>query len=377
MKPTSQAIEDQIGAAVAAEKCHKCGCFQESVSTLEQTELSSDLARVLEQARATFKSREYDCLGCKVCWPADALNAASEVVELPADAGCPNEEPRRRDGWPPYPGDYQVLRFAAPVAVCTLHSRGLAGDVAKAAPGGVSVVGALQTENLGIERIIENVVANPHIRVLLLCGEDTPGRVGHFPGQSLLSLVEQGIDGRRRIIGARGRRPVLRNVSMELVERFRAQVSLVDNRGEENVERVVQLANGAASSAAGPLAGEPPVKRSVRLVPARPPGRLTLDPAGYVVVIPDPSRRLLVAEHYENSGVLRSVIEGSEAVSVMSTLLAERLITRLDHAAYLGRELALAERSLHEGTPYVQDQAPERVSDAEGCGCSSACGDGE
>lgn len=299
------------------------------------------------------------------------------MVELPAGAGCPTEEPRRRDGWPPYPGEYQVLQFAAPVAVCTLHYRGLVGDLAKAAPEGVSVVGALQTENLGIERIIENVVANPHIRVLLLCAEDTAGRVGHFPGQSLMSLVEKGFDGRGRIIGATGRRPVLHNVSMELVERFRAQVSLVDGRGEENVERIVQLASGAASSAPGPLAGEPPVKRSMRLVPARPTGRLALDPPGYVVVIPDRRRRLLVAEHYENSGVLRSVIEGAEAVSVMSTLLAERLITRLDHAAYLGRELALAERSLREGTPYVQDQAPERVSDAEGCGCTSACGDGE
>ena len=88
-------------------------------------------------------------------------------------------------------------------------------------------------------------------------------------------------------------------------------------------------------------------------------------------VIPDRQRRLLVAEHYENSGVLRSVVEGGDAVDVVSTLLDEGLVTRLDHAAYLGRELALAERSLREGTPYVQDQAPERASDPEGCGCKS------
>jgi len=296
-------------------------------------------------------------------------------VELPAGAGCPTEEPSRRVGWPPYPGEYQVLRFAAPVAVCTLHSRGLVSAVADATPEGVSIVGAVQTENLGIERIIENVVSNPHIRVLLLCGADTPGRVGHFPGQSLLSLVEKGLDERKRIVGAKGKRPVLRNVDPDLVGRFRLQVSVVDARGEERVDEVVRRAAVAASTAPGLLAGELPIERSVRIVPARSPGRLTLDPDGYVVVVLDRRRGLLVAEHYQNDGVLGTVVEGGDAVEVMSTLLDEGLVTRLDHAAYLGRELALAERSLHEGTPYVQDQAPERASDAESCGCKSACGE--
>jgi tetrahydromethanopterin S-methyltransferase subunit A len=34
----------------------------------------------------------------------------------------------------------------------------------------VALVGTLQTENLGIERVIGNVLANPHIRLLLVCG---------------------------------------------------------------------------------------------------------------------------------------------------------------------------------------------------------------
>jgi tetrahydromethanopterin S-methyltransferase subunit A len=371
MKATLRRVEGLIQHATAAAKCHSCGCFQDSVSALEQTELSSDLAASIEKARATFLPREYDCIGCKVCWPADALNAASEIVELPAGAGCPTQEVRRRDGWPPFPGEYQVLRFAAPIAVCTLHSRELVQAVATASPEGVSVVGALQTENLGIERIIENVVSNPHIRMLLLCGEDTPGRIGHYPGQSLMSLVEKGIDAKGRIVGAKGKRPLLRNVDTTLIERFRSQVSILDARGEERVEEVVRRAVDAASTAPGPMAGTLLVERSVRMLPAQPPGQLTLDPAGYVVVIPDLRRQLLVAEHYENSGLLRSVIEGDEAVHVMSTLLGEGLVTRLDHAAYLGRELALAERSLHEGTPYHQDQAPEQTSDPGSCGCQS------
>ena len=34
------------------------------------------------------------------------------------------------------------------------------------------------------------------------------------------------------------------------------------------------------------------------------------------------------------------------------------LVSRLDHAAYLGKELARADESLRSGDPYVQDAAP-------------------
>jgi tetrahydromethanopterin S-methyltransferase subunit A len=88
------------------------------------------------------------------------------------------------------------------VAVCTLHSKGLLGDIARADPQGLSIVGSLQTENLGIERVVENVVSNPNLRFLVLCGDDTPGAVGHFPGQSLMALARNGSDPRGRIQGA-------------------------------------------------------------------------------------------------------------------------------------------------------------------------------
>lgn len=44
------------------------------------------------------------------------------------------------------------------------------------------------------------------------------------------------------------------------------------------------------------------------------------------------------------------------------------LLTRLDHAAYLGRELAGAETALAPGDPYIQDAAPEQPC---GPSCSS------
>jgi len=90
---------------------------------------------------------------------------------------------------------------------------------------GAALAGMLQTENVGIEKIICNVVANPNIRYLIVCGVESSG---HQPGQALSSLMRNGIDERRNIIRAEGPTPYLYNVPLESVERFRKQVALLD-----------------------------------------------------------------------------------------------------------------------------------------------------
>lgn len=382
MEATLQGIREDLEASTAARKCHQCGCFHDAVETLEGTDLRPSLAEWFARAQTTFAERRYDCLGCKVCWPADALNKAEGITELPPSAGCPTDLPERRGGWPPFPGEYDALQFTAPIAVCTLHSNGLASEIASRAPSGLCIAGALQTENLGIERIVENTIANPHIRVLLVCGDDTAGKIGHFPGQTLLALSEHGVDARGRIVNAEGKRPILKNIDLELVDRFRRQVTVLDHRGCTDVDALVERIERAAASAPGPLQGAAPVARSVRTIHAEPPRRLVLDRAEYVVVVPDRPRGLLVAEHYENRGVLTCIVEGTEPSDVVTTLLEEGLVTRADHAAYLGRELTLARLALDEGRPYVQDRAPESApepkrvgGDVPGSGCGPRCGD--
>jgi len=63
---------------------------------------------------------------------------------------------------------------------------------------GLSIVGSLHTENLGIEHLIRNTLANPHIRYLIICGEDTRKAIGHSPGQSLVALREHGVTDEKR-----------------------------------------------------------------------------------------------------------------------------------------------------------------------------------
>ncbi len=230
-------IRDQLAEAVRARKCHGCGCLHKTVEALSQTEIGrTGLASTLAEARAVFVPKEYDCLGCSVCYPAIAANAFAEV--FPAEGErmdlCPTDPPGERRGWPPLPGDYHVLRYRAPIAVCTLNSAELASRLSKRAPEGLAIVGTLSTENLGIERVIRNTLANPSIRFLLLCGEDTLQVIGHLPGQTLLSLFREGIDEHGRIRGARGRRPVLKNVSRTQIDAFLRQVEIVDAIGEES-----------------------------------------------------------------------------------------------------------------------------------------------
>ncbi len=369
-------IAAQIEEAIAAPKCHKCGCLHQTVEALAGTEVGrTELVSVLTEARAVFVPKKYDCLGCPVCYPAIAANAFGEAY--PEESGdldlCPTEEPEERAGWPPLPGEYHVVRYRAPVAVCALNSEGLAAKLAAAAPAGLAVSGTMHTENLGIERVIKNITSNPHIRFLLLCGEDTQRTVGHLPGQSMVSLLEGGVDERGRILGARGKRPVLKNVSREEIAAFRQQIELVVRIGEESETVIAEEVGQLLARDPGPYAGALPAS-SAEVSEAREPQRLVLDPAGYFVVYPDARSKRLALEHYTNAGLLNCVMEGTTPAALYASAIERDLLTRLDHAAYLGRELARAEESLRTGKPYVQDRAagelaPVAIPGGSGCGC--------
>ncbi|MHC4506777.1 MAG: DUF4346 domain-containing protein, partial [Planctomycetota bacterium] len=233
----------------------------------------------------------------------------------------------------------------------------------------------MHTENLGIERVIQNVLANPHIRFLVLCGEDTQQAIGHLPGQSMESLFSGGLNARGRIEGARGKRPILKNVSAEQVEAFRKQVELLSLIGEEDVLRVRETVSACAGRTPGPFEGAP-VQNVVETVWSEAPSRLVPDPAGFFVVYPEARRQILIIEHYTKHGVLDCVVEGRTPAAISAEVIGRRLITRLDHAAYLGRELARAERSMQTGETYVQDRAPGDIEGEEqttSCSCSGSC----
>lgn len=372
-------VRSQLREAVAARKCHGCGCLHKTVEALEGTAAGrGELAPALAEARRIFIPKKYDCLGCELCYPALAASAFGETfADEAADLDlCPTEAPAERRGWPPLPGDYQVVRYQAPVAVCTLNSDEVAVALAQTRPEGLAIVGTLRTENLGIERLIRNTLSNPHVRRLVVCGEDTRRAIGHLPGQSLESLMANGVDESGRIRAARGKRPVLKNVTAEQVEAFRSQIGLVSLVGETDVRTLSEAIRREAAAAPGPFEGTRATSDvGVTTIEAMAPSKLVSDPAGYCVVYPDRVRRRLLVEHYTNAGVLDGVVDGATPAAVSAALIERSFVSRLDHAAYLGRELARAEMSLRSGDPYVQDRAPGELEEKRGasCGCRSAC----
>lgn len=369
-------VETELRAAMAATKCHRCGCFQDAVLGLENSAaLKKLLPGLLEEARALFEPRRYDCLGCEICWPAVASNAAGEIDPALAEAShCATAEPVLREGWPPLPGDYRVLRFQAPVAVCTLNSDDLMMRMASMRPPGMAIVGTLRTENLGIEHLVRNLLPNPNLRFLVVCGEDTRKAIGHLPGQSLVSLMREGLDEHGRIRGAGGKRPVIKNVSRAHVDVFRRRTEVIDLIGETDVEDIAASIAEAAARNPGADAEVLLNALSVAVEPAVETERLVSDPAGYLVIYPDRLRGRLVLEHYANNGLLTRVFEGVTPAALYGTVIEANLISRLDHAAYLGRELARAEAALRDGTEYVQDKAPGESEEAPAHSAVSSCG---
>lgn len=366
--------------AMAAEKCRACGCFHQLIMALERAFPAEagpqELREKVEAAQRCLVERQYECLGCEVCIPPLVVTALTQALgEAVADLEvCPTEKVEERRGWPPLPGAYQVLRYQAPVAVCCLSAEDLAAAVVREAGPEIAIVGTLHTENLGIERLIQNVLGNPHLRFVIVCGPDSKQTVGHYPGQSLAALAQHGMDDRRRIIGAQGRRPLLKNLSPEAVAHFREVVELIDLIGEAEPNKVLSAAQRCAAQdpgparpfAAGPLMAP---------VPGYLPARMVSDPAGYFVVYVDRGRGILSLEHYLNDGLLDVVIEGASAAELYTPAVDRGLISRLDHAAYLGRELARAEESLRSGEPFVQDAAPEMAAplNLASIACGPAC----
>ncbi len=91
----------------------------------------------------------------------------------------------------------------------------------------VAIYGSLKTENIGVEKIVANVISNPFIRYLLVCGKDIRG---HRSGSSLVALHKHGIDKHHKIIDAPGAIPYIENISEEAITRFQQQTTLVDMR---------------------------------------------------------------------------------------------------------------------------------------------------
>lgn len=369
LEETIQIVRAELETGIAQPKCQQCGCMETTLESLAAVlpAIGAFETTILEGSLSTYIQRmrpiQYSCLGCEHCYPAVAQNAfsrafpthGSEVTNLSCEFRIVAE------GWPPVVGEYVVVDEAAAVAVSALASIELPEKIARRGPNGLAIAGKTETENIGLDKVIKNVVASSTIRYLIVAGKESEG---HLTGQTLLSLAENGIDDKGRVIGSRGKRPILRNVSPVEVEAFRQQVQIVDMLGCDSPDEIatqIEALSGqvSASCDCGPRCEETPLFVSTvpRLAADESNDAVTMDRAGYFVIVPLPDKGIINVEHYAYDNSLLRIIEGKTARAIYNMIIGQGWVTELSHAAYLGKELVKAELSLQLGFKFVQDGA--------------------
>jgi len=81
-----------------------------------------------------------------------------------------------------------------------------------------------------------NLISNPNIRFLVLCGSEVQG---HVTGQSIEALHANGVDPeKRKIIDASGAIPFIENIPDEGLERFQTQMELISMIDTEDAGQI-------------------------------------------------------------------------------------------------------------------------------------------
>ena len=153
------------------------------------------------------------------------------------------------EGWPVISGDYVVGDPESPVAVTTLASH------IEAELSGAAIAGPCKTENLGIEKVVANIISNPNIRFLIVTGAEVQG---HITGQSIKALYENGADpDKKKITGATGAIPFVENIPMEGIERFQNQLEIIDLIDIEDTGAINSKIKECVEKDPGAVEGEP------------------------------------------------------------------------------------------------------------------------
>jgi tetrahydromethanopterin S-methyltransferase subunit A len=124
-------------------------------------------------------------------------------------------------GWPISKGDFMSGDANNCVAVVTMGSH---LDEKGICDAGAAICGSCKTENLGIEKVIANVISNPNIRFILTCGTEVKG---HLSGQTFKALHANGIK-EGRVVKAEGAIPFIENLKDDAIKRFQEQVKIID-----------------------------------------------------------------------------------------------------------------------------------------------------
>ena len=79
------------------------------------------------------------------------------------------------------------------------------------------------------------------------------------------------------------------------------------------------------------------------------------DQTGYFLIKADKEKKQIELAHCTNDHIITTIITGKMAQELYITAIKLKLVSLLEHAAYLGKELKKAEISLETNTEYEQE----------------------
>jgi tetrahydromethanopterin S-methyltransferase subunit A len=81
-----------------------------------------------------------------------------------------------------------------------------------------------------------------------------------------------------------------------------------------------------------------------------------MDPKGYFLIRVNKKKKKIELAHCRKDNIIEMVIEGKIPQEIYFTAIEKNLLSRKDHAAYLGKELEKAYLALKFNLAYVQDE---------------------
>jgi len=253
------------------------------------------------------------------------IKSIKRPINLP-NFQCKKQKPKE---FPVERGSYLLGNEFSPAAVVVpMPDKNL---IKAAVEAGACIAGHLVTANIGIEKLIANVVSNPNIRFILLYGRESEG---HLSAHSLKMLHKKGIDENGRIIGSEGLTPYIRNLPPEAVARFREQIiGVIDLLGNEDIPLLKKTINSCLQ--------EPGNAREIEIDGSKftlyDPGALNKEPLIFHI-----TAKLETSGVYETLSQFSTVIQ-VKTISSAYPLLIEAIMSAgrdvEDERGYLTKEL--------------------------------------
>jgi tetrahydromethanopterin S-methyltransferase subunit A len=264
---------------------------------------------------------------------------------------------RRAEKWPFVAGRYFVVDDTAPVIVVLPDNEALAETLAALSVHGLCMISAVCRSASDVEKLTRNVEANLAVHCIVLAGG-----VGdkEYPAVEALCAIfgdDEGISEKARRI-AHGARGKLKAFDFTALQK---RVSVVNMLDCVEVDKIVagivkHGADGMRPDAGFVVQGHDTTLGVQRVIaPASIAHDHQQDKAGNFIIGTD--KKAIVVEHYNSKGELLRLVQGATARDLCIMLIRNGWVSRLDHAAYLGRELALAQAAVEQGVPYERKVA--------------------